>query len=114
MFDCVIPTRSGRRGQVFTAHGPLNLNNARFKDDFTPIEGECDCYACRTHTRAYLRHLFQAREILAMRLASLHNLRFYHRLVLAMQEAIAAGEFASWLANFQKEYLIKNEIDNTQ
>ncbi|MDZ7266975.1 MAG: tRNA guanosine(34) transglycosylase Tgt [candidate division KSB1 bacterium] len=104
MFDCVIPTRSGRRGQVFTAQGPLNLNNARFKDDFSPIEAACDCYACRTHTRAYLRHLFQAQEILAMRLASLHNLRFYHRLLAAMRAAIAAGTFAEFKQDFFNRY----------
>ncbi len=106
MFDCVIPTRSGRRGQVFTAAGPLNLNNARFKDDFTPIEADCDCYACRTHTRAYLRHLFQAQEILAMRLASLHNLRFYHRLLAAMRAAIAAQAFAEFKRDFFNHYAV--------
>lgn len=113
MFDCVIPTRSGRRGQVFTAHGPLNLNNARFKDDFAPLEEGCDCHACQTYTRAYLRHLFQAQEILAMRMASLHNLRFYHRLLQAIREAIAAGEFDSWQKKFQNDYFIQSKNDNT-
>lgn len=113
MFDCVIPTRSGRRGQVFTARGPLNLNNARFKDDFSPLEEGCDCYACQTYTRAYLRHLFQAQEILAMRMASLHNLRFYHRLLQAIRESITAGEFASWQKKFESDYFIQSKNDNT-
>ncbi len=110
MFDCVIPTRNGRKGQVFTMNGPLNLRNARFKDDFTPIEAVCDCYACRTYSRAYLRHLFYAQEILAMRMASLHNIRFYHRLMASMREAIQRGEFTEWQAGFWREYRVTDEI----
>ncbi len=106
MFDCVIPTRNGRKGQVFTASGTLNLTNARFKEDFAPIETECDCYACRTYTRAYLRHLFHAQEILAMRMASLHNVRFYHRLMANMRAAIAAGRFQKWQSDFFAHYQI--------
>jgi len=104
MFDCVIPTRNGRKGQVFTAQGRLNLTNARFKEDFAPIETNCDCYACRTYTRAYLRHLFHAQEILAMRMASLHNICFYHRLMAAMRDAIAAGTLSAWQKSFMAKY----------
>ncbi len=104
MFDCVIPTRNGRKGQVFTAQGTLNLTNTRFKEDFSPIEHDCDCYACRHYTRAYLRHLFHAQEILAMRMASLHNVRFYHRLMAAMRAAIAAGLFQTWQKGFFAQY----------
>ncbi|MDZ7289091.1 MAG: tRNA guanosine(34) transglycosylase Tgt [candidate division KSB1 bacterium] len=107
MFDCVIPTRNGRKGQVFTANGPLNLTNAIFRDDFTPIEETCDCYACRTFTRAYLRHLFQAEEILALRLGSLHNLRFYHRLMEQMRQAVTDGNFVEWKKAFFENYQIK-------
>lgn len=110
MFDCVIPTRNGRKGQVFTMHGPLNLRNARFKEDFTPIEAACDCYACRTYSRAYLRHLFYAQEILALRMASLHNIRFYHRLMANMREAIARGAFVEWQAAFWREYRVAGGI----
>jgi len=107
MFDCVIPTRNGRKGQVFTANGPMNLTNLIFREDFRPIEEDCDCYACRTFTRAYLRHLFHAKEILALRLGSLHNLRFYHRLMKRMREAIAAGNFATWRKAFYEKYPVK-------
>lgn len=104
MFDCVIPTRNGRKGQVFTASGPLNLTNAIFREDFVPIEETCNCYACCNFSRAYLRHLFQAQEILAMRLGSLHNLRFYHRLMEQMRQAIRSGAFPEWEKSFFEKY----------
>jgi len=107
MFDCVIPTRNGRKGQVFTANGPMNLTNLIFREDFRPIEESCDCYACRTFTRAYLRHLFHAEEILALRLGSLHNLRFYHRLMERMRGAIADGNFSQWRKAFYEKYPVK-------
>jgi queuine tRNA-ribosyltransferase len=107
MFDCVIPTRNGRKGQVFTATGPLNLTNLIFREDFRPIAEDCDCYACRTFSRAYLRHLFQAEEILALRLGSLHNLRFYHKLMESMRCAVAAGNFLEWKKSFYAQYQIK-------
>ena len=104
MFDCVIPTRNGRRGQVFTEHGPVNLTNARFADDFNPIEEDCSCYACQNYTRAYLRHLFRANEILGMRMASLHNICFYHRVMFAMREAIQNEKFSHWQSSFLTRY----------
>lgn len=107
MFDCVIPTRNGRKGQVFTANGPINLTNLIFREDFRPIAEDCDCYACRTFTRAYLRHLFHAEEILALRLGSLHNLRFYHKLMESMRHAIAAGDFLQWQKSFYATYQVK-------
>jgi queuine tRNA-ribosyltransferase len=107
MFDCVIPTRNGRKGQVFTATGPMNLTNLIFREDFRPIEEDCDCYACRTFTRAYLRHLFHAEEILALRLGSLHNLHFYHKLMKRMRGAIAAGNLVEWKKGFYNRYQIK-------
>jgi queuine tRNA-ribosyltransferase len=108
MFDCVIPTRNGREGQVFTAKGPMNLTNLIFREDFRPIEEDCDCYACRTFTRAYVRHLFHAEEILALRLGSLHNLHFYHRLMLQMRQAITHGNFAQWKKAFLEQYSNKS------
>jgi queuine tRNA-ribosyltransferase len=114
MFDCVIPTRNGRKGQVFTAAGPMNLTNLIFREDFRPIDDDCDCYACRTFTRAYLRHLFHAEEILALRLGSLHNLRFYHRLMAQMRQAIAGGNFVQWKKAFFEKYQIKQNESFTE
>jgi queuine tRNA-ribosyltransferase len=95
LFDCVIPTRHARHGVLFTADGLLRLRNARFRDDPAPPEPGCDCPACARHSRAYLRHLFQANEMLAARLASLHNLRFYLRLLERARAAIEGGGLAS-------------------
>jgi queuine tRNA-ribosyltransferase len=101
MFDCVMPTRNARNTSVFTASGRLNLRNARFREDFAPIEAGCDCLACGGgFTRAYLRHLFVAGEMLAATLATIHNLRFYLRLVRAAREAILEGRFAAWKTAF--------------
>ncbi|MFQ6114494.1 MAG: tRNA guanosine(34) transglycosylase Tgt, partial [bacterium] len=96
MFDCVIPTRNGRKGQVFTWNGPINVKNATYKEDFRPIDENCQCYACRNFARAYIRHLLQADEILGLRLGSLHNLYFYHELVGNIRESICDGNFQSW------------------
>jgi queuine tRNA-ribosyltransferase len=101
MFDCVMPTRNARNSSVFhKEEGRLNLRNARFKDDFTPIEAGCDCLACRRFTRAYLRHLFYAEEMLAATLATIHNLRFYLRLVEGARRAILAGGFETYRKNY--------------
>ncbi len=86
MFDCVLPTRNGRNAMVFTRHGRMNLRNARYATDFTPIDAGCTCYACRTFSRAYLRHLTKAREILVLQLASMHNL-----CVLSVARALGTG-----------------------
>ena len=98
MFDCVLPTRNGRNAVFFTRHGRLNMRNAVHAGDFRPVDADCPCYGCRTFTRAYLRHLFKAGEILALQLASLHNLTFYLWLVAAAREAIIDGRFAIWKA----------------
>lgn len=96
MFDCVMPTRNGRNAVVFTRRGKLNLRNARHAADFGPVDPECSCYTCRSFSRAYLRHLFRAREILGLQLASIHNLAFYLWLTAAARDAIIEGRFASW------------------
>ncbi len=88
LFDCVLPTRNARNGQLFTWAGRLNLRNARFRDDFTPPDHECDCPVCRTYTRAYLAHLTRAGEFLGLRLASYHNLHFYLELMRRIRRAI--------------------------
>lgn len=96
LFDCVAPTRNGRNGTAFTAGGPLNIRNAAFKRDPAPLEDSCDCEACRTYTRAYLRHLFAADELLGLRLLSLHNVRFLVALAEEAGKQIAARTFDSW------------------
>jgi len=96
MFDCVLPTRNGRNATVFTQNGSLSLRNAAFKNDFTPIDLDCQCYACRNFSRAYLRHLFQAKEILALQLSTIHNLHFYRYLMEQAAGAILEDRFSSW------------------
>lgn len=104
MFDCVYPTRTGRFGYALTDEGRLNLNNTKFRQDMTPLDAECDCYACRHHTRAYISHLLKAEEMLAPRLLSLHNLRYLHRLVEKARAAIAAGQFQAWATEWGGVY----------
>lgn len=104
MFDCVLPTRNGRKGQVFTWSGKMNLRNASFKDDMRPIDENCNCETCRNFGRAYLRHLFHAEELLGMRLASLHNIHFYHELVQTCRERIMDGGFDEWCMEFSGNY----------
>ncbi len=94
MFDCVIPTRHARNGQLFTSEGTINIRNARFQNDTGPIDPNCACYACRNYSRSYLRHLQQCNEILGARLATHHNLHFYLDLMRRLRAAIEAGTFA--------------------
>ena len=105
IFDCVLPTRLARHHAVFTAEGRLNLMNAGFARDERPIDAACDCYTCRTFSRAYLRHLIAARELLAGTLLSIHNLRALIRLVESIRSSILEGTFESrvpgWLAQWQ-------------
>ena len=96
MFDCVMPTRNGRNAVVFTREGKLNLRNARHRKDFGPLDAGCACYTCKTFSRAYLHHLFRAREILGLQLASIHNLAFYLWLTSTAREEILAGRFRAW------------------
>ena len=105
MFDCVLPTRNARNSQVFTSRGVLNLLNAKFSEDFGPIDAACDCVVCKTHTRAYARHLFKSNEILGARIATYHNLYFYNRLMVSIREAIAAGRFLEFKSEFVVKYL---------
>lgn len=100
MFDCVLPTRNARNGTVFTRHGKLVLRNAGYARDFNPIDSECTCATCRNFTRAYLRHLFLAGEILGPVLATEHSLHFYCQLMHEMRTAIEADTFASWRQEF--------------
>ena len=104
LFDCVAPTRTGRNGTLHTRDGKINMRNAKFVRDFTPIDSECDCYTCKNYTRAYIAHLFRSDEMLAATLASIHNLRFLVQLVDQMREAILDEKFEEFKMNFLKRY----------
>jgi len=97
MFDCVIPTRHARNGQLFTSRGNVNIRNSRYRDDTGPLDPECDCETCQNYTLAYLRHLHRCNEILGARLCTLHNLYYYQRLMARMRAAIEAGQFTEFL-----------------
>ena len=95
-FDCVYPSRNGRHGHVYTDHGKLNLFNQKYEKDMRPIEEGCNCPACRTYSRAYIRHLLKAKEMLGMRLCVLHNLYFYNHMMEEIRDALDAGDFAGY------------------
>ncbi len=107
LFDCVAPTRQARNGALYTNDGRININNARFVKDFTPIDAECDCYTCKNYTRAYVAHLFRSEEMLAATLASIHNLRFLIALVEKMRAAIINGSFEKLKVEFVERYYKK-------
>ena len=99
-FDCVMPSRNGRHGKLFTWEGTVNIMNEKYITDDRPISESCNCPVCRSHSRAYLRHLFKADEVLALRLAVLHNLWFYNELMAKIREALDNGTFA----DFREKY----------
>tara|TARA_R100001129_G_scaffold180503_1_gene158614 strand:- start:1140 stop:2279 length:1140 start_codon:yes stop_codon:yes gene_type:complete len=101
MFDCVLPTRSGRTDQAFTRRGQVNIRNARHKDDPRPLDPDCSCYACSNYSRAYLHHLAQAKEILGLTLLTWHNLHYYQELMAGMRQAIESGTFAAFKKAFE-------------
>ncbi|MBU5454318.1 tRNA guanosine(34) transglycosylase Tgt [Caproiciproducens sp. MSJ-32] len=103
-FDCVLPARNGRHGHVFTKYGKINLMNAKFELDTNPIDEGCQCPACRSYTRAYIRHLFKAKEMLAMRLCVLHNLYFYNKLMEDIRKAIENGNFKAFKEQKLREW----------
>jgi len=104
MFDCVLPTRSGRNGQAFTWNGPVNMRNARHAEDTGPLDERCSCPVCATYSRAYLHHLIKSGEMLGAMLLTEHNLSFYQQLMQAMRDAIAAGTFTDFAARFRSDY----------
>ena len=106
MMDCVLPTRIARNGTAFTSAGKMVVKNSKFKEDFRPIEEECDCYACKHFTRAYIRHLINAGEMLGAELLSIHNLRFLIRLAEQSREAILGDYFAEFKDDFLRGYKI--------
>jgi queuine tRNA-ribosyltransferase len=104
MFDCVLPTRVGRNGSAYTPDGMLQIKAGRFKDDFSPMQPGCPCYACTHFTRAYIRHLINSEEILGLRLVTLHNLTYYLGLMAELRRQITAGTFAQFRADFHRRY----------
>ena len=112
MFDCVMPTRNARNGQLFTQRGTINICNARFREEKSPVDPSCDCYTCRNYSLAYLRHLYTAREILAYRLNTIHNLHYYVNLVKSMRKAILEGTFDRFKKRFYAKRKIERKIDN--
>ena len=110
MFDCVMPTRSGRTGQGFTRRGPVNLKNARHADDNRPLDEHCSCPACSKYSRAYLHHLFRANEVQGLMLLSWHNIQYYQDLMAGMRAAIEAGAFAKFEADFHAQQAL-GDID---
>ncbi len=106
-FDCVMPSRNGRHGKLFTWSGVLNIKNEKYKNDMRPIDEECDCPVCRRYSRAYLRHLFASGEILAMRHGAMHNLYFYNKLMEKIRAAIEENRYEQFRAEFYDKYLPK-------
>ncbi len=110
MFDCVMPTRNARNGTLFTSFGRLSIKQTRFRRDERPIDDSCGCYTCRFYSRAYLRHLFAAREVLGAVLNTIHNLAYYVGLMADMRGAIAAGRFAAW----KREFFARREVGRAE
>ena len=104
MFDCVMPTRNARNGQLFTSAGKLNIRNSRYKTEFVQPDPECGCYTCSNFTLAYLHHLFMAEEILALRLTTIHNTYFYQSMMKQAREHIVMGDFFEWQKTFLEYY----------
>ena len=100
-FDCVMPSRNARHGHLFTWNGVINLNNAKSEKDMSPIDSECDCPVCRAHSRAYIRHLMKAKEILAMRLCVMHNLYFYNTLMEKIRDNLDNGTFEEFYQKYR-------------
>ena len=103
MFDCVLPSRSGRTGQAFTRRGVVNIKNARHADDPRPLDAECLCPTCSGYSRAYLHHVFRAREIISSMLVTWHNLHYYQELMASLRAVIAAGQLDVFAADFHKQ-----------
>ena len=104
MFDCVLPTRSGRTGQAFTSKGQVNIKNSRHNLDIRPLDNSCSCYTCKNYTRAYLHHLFKAQEILGLMLLSWHNIHFYLDLMKNIRESIKNKNFQTYEHYFLENY----------
>ena len=105
LFDCVLPTRLGRNGTIYTKYGKISITNKKYRDDFTPIEDDCACYTCKSYTRAYIAHLFHGKEMLAGTLASIHNIYFINKLVSDIRESILNDNFFEFKKEFLEKYI---------
>lgn len=114
MFDCVMPTRNARNAYLFTSEGYVNIKNAKYKKDFSTLDENCDCYTCKNFTKSYLRHLFVARELLALELASIHNLSFYLNLTNTAREKIIDGSFIEWKEKIISKLSVKININSEE
>lgn len=112
MFDCVLPTRNARRGTLFTSQGIISIKNSKYKEDFSPLDPECDCYTCRNYTKAYLRHLFHAKELLIYSLLTLHNLTYYAKIVKQIKEAIKSSSLEKLREHLSLLYQKSQEEEN--
>jgi queuine tRNA-ribosyltransferase len=112
MFDCVMPTRNARNAYLFTSEGIVSMRNAAYKNDFNALDPNCNCYTCKNFTRSYMRHLFNAKEILALELATIHNLTFYLNLVREARKRIIDGSFLDWKNKYTK--IISTNIQSTE
>ena len=110
MFDCVLPTRVARNGTAFTSKGSISIKAGAYKADFRPIEEDCDCFACRHFTRAYLRHLLNVGEILGLRMLSVHNTRLFIRVMEQVRAAIVEGSFAEFRREFVANYVPTQKV----
>ena len=106
MFDCVLPTRIARNGTAMTFEGDITIRNAKYKEDFSPVEEGCDCYCCRNYSRAYVRHLINTDEIFGGRLLSIHNIRFLHRVMENIKQAIREDRLLDYRDEFFEKYKI--------
>jgi queuine tRNA-ribosyltransferase len=113
MFDCVMPTRNARNGHLFTSQGVVRIRNSQYQDDIAPLDPECDCYTCKNYSRAYLRHLDKAGEILGARLNTIHNLHYYQNLMAGLREAIQSGNLDTFIRDFYRKRVVKGETGNT-
>jgi queuine tRNA-ribosyltransferase len=115
MFDCVMPTRNARNGQLFTSAGKVNIKNLKYAEDLSPLDPECECETCKNYSKAYLRHLFVSQELLSARLNTIHNLTFYVGIMRQMRQALLQdlenksrnepeNQFDDWVKNFYKKY----------
>jgi len=111
MFDCVLPTRNARHGILFTWDGPISVKAAREKNVHLPLDEKCECYTCQNFSRAYLRHLFKANELLVYRLASIHNIHFYHELMGVMRDMILKDSFSQFQKAFYRRYNIQRAVE---
>lgn len=111
MFDCVMPTRNARNGHLFTSKGVVRIKNQTYEKDLSPLDPDCDCYTCQNFSKSYLRHLFKSRELLSARLNTIHNLRYYQRLMATIRHHIEIGDFTEWAKDFcSKEHCHPSEL----